>query len=531
MGCVHHNSSVPTRAVAATLLFLCPWLWRAQGQATEGEASLAVEVRDKGSGKPIPARFYLKDEKGAAQTPPGVISYSRGEENHFISARGFTVRLPAGTYTLTVERGTEYRRQSIPVTLKAGQALRQTVLMDRWIDMNHRGWYSGDLHNHRKPEEMADILLAEDLNFAPAITDWIYEDGPVSRPPASKQAVVQADSRHVYSLLDKEIERPGNGPGAVILLHLAAPMAFEGYRVFPSDDILCSRAHAAGGHVDAEKVVWRDVAALVALNQVDTLGILHNKFNPHGVDLETLRWGMIPRDKPIYNTPRGMALWSMDIYYRFLNCCFRLPVSAGSASGVKASPPGYNRVYVHLDSPFSYENWFKALKAGRSFATNGPMLFLTIDGKGPGSGLSLFGSGQKPMRIRAEALTAGRLDRLEIICNGSVFKAVSDPRGPGRLSIDMEKAFDGPGWVIARCFEQPDKTVRFAHTSPIYLQAGKRAHIVPADAMFFVDWIDREIRFYQESGDFRSADDRDQMLYFFKKARRIYCALGRLADS
>ncbi|MBP1601069.1 MAG: hypothetical protein H6Q06_1220, partial [Acidobacteria bacterium] len=121
--------------------------------------------------------------------------------------------------------------------------------------------------------------------------------------------------------------------------------------------------------------------------------------------------------------------------------------------------------------------------------------------------------------------------RLEIICNGSVFKAVSDPRGPGRLSIDMEKAFDGPGWVIARCFEQPDKTVRFAHTSPIYLQAGKRAHIVPADAMFFVDWIDREIRFYQESGDFRSADDRDQMLYFFKKARRIYCALGRLADS
>jgi hypothetical protein len=513
------------------LLFLCPRIWHANSQAPEGDAILAVEVREKGSGKPVPARCYLKDEKGIPQTPAGVISYSKGEENHFIAARGFSVRLPAGKYSLTVERGPEYRRQSVTIALKPGQTHRQTVLMDRWIDMNHRGWYSGDLHNHRQPEEMAAILLAEDLNFAPAITDWINEDGPVSRPPSSKQAVVQADTRHVYSLFDKEIERLGSGPGAVILLRLTTPMAFEGYRVFPSNDVLCSRAHAAGGHVDAEKMVWRDIPALVALNQIDTLSMIHNKFSPHGVDLETDRWGMIPRDKPVYSTPRGMPLWSMDIYYRFLNCCFRLPVSAGSASGVKPSPPGYNRVYVHLDTSFSYDNWFNALKAGRSFVTNGPMLFLTIDGKGPGSGLSLFGPGQKPMKIRAEALSAGRLDRLEIIYNGSVLKTVSDPRDSGQLSIDMEKVFDGPGWVVARCFEQPDQTVRFAHTSPIYLQAGRRAHIVPADAQFFIDWIDREISFYKESGDFRSADDRDQMLYFFRKARRIYSVLSRPSDS
>jgi hypothetical protein len=526
-----HNPSALACTVAAAILIVHPSLRRLYSQVTEGDANLTVEVRDQGSGKLIPARFYLKDEKGDPQTPAGVISYSMEAENHFVAAKGFTIRLPAGTYTLTVERGPEYRRQRLAVALKSGQALRQTVAMDRWIDMNHRGWYSGDLHNHRKAEEMAGILLAEDLNLAPAITDWIYGNGPVSQPPVSKQALVQVDSRHVYSLFDKEIERLGSGPGAIILLRLSEPMAFEGYRVFPSDDILCSRAHSAGGHVDAEKMVWRDVAALVALNQVDTLGIVHNKFNPHGVDLETERWGMIPKDKPVYSTPRGMALWSMDIYYRFLNCCFRLGVSAGSASGVKPSPPGYNRVYVHLDTSFSYDGWFKALKAGRSFATNGPMLFLTIDGKGPGSGLTLFGSGKKPMRIRAEALTAGRLDRLEIIYNGSILKAVSDPQGSGRLSIDMEKVFDGPGWVVARCFEQPDKTIRFAHTSPIYLQAGKRAHIVPADARFFIDWLDREIRFYQESGEFRSVDDRDQMLYLFRKARRIYSVLSRSSDS
>jgi len=526
MGQVYRKSRAFNRTAAA-LLFLCPWLSGAHMKSPQGEAELTVEVRDRESGKPVPARVYLKDEAGAARTPAGVVAYSKGEENHFIAARGFTIRLPEGKYTLTVERGPEYRRQTFSIALKAGQTLRQMVVMDRWIDMNHRGWYSGDLHNHRKPEEMAGILLSEGLNVAPAITDWIYEDGPISQPPASTQAVVQVDSRHVYSLFDKEIERLGSGPGAIILLRLTAPMTFEGYRLSPSNDILCRRAHAAGAHVDAEKMVWRDIAALVALNQIDTLEIIHNKFNPHGVELETDRWGMIPKDKPIYSTPRGMPLWSMDIYYRWLNCCFRLPVSAGSASGAKPSPPGYNRVYVHLDVPFSYDNWFKALTAGRSFATNGPMLFLTIDGKEPGSGLSLLGPARKPMRIRAEALSSGRLDRLEIIYNGSVLQAVNDPQGPGRLSIDLEKTFDAPGWVVARCFEQMDKTTRFAHTSPIYLQAGRRAHIVPADARFFIDWIDREIRFYQENGDFRSADDRNEMLYFFKKARGIYSVLAR----
>jgi hypothetical protein len=520
-----------SRAAVAALLLLCPCLCQARGKIPQGEAQLTVEVRDRGSGKAVPARFYLIDEKGTPQTPAGVISYSRGEENHFLISGGFTTRLPAGTYNLTVERGPEFRSQSLSLTLKAGQVYKQTVIMDQWIDMNRRGWYSGDLHNHRKPEEMAAILLTENLNVAPAITDWIVENGPVSGPPASAQPVVQVDSKHVYSVFDKEIERLKNGPGAIILLQLRSPLAFEGYLLSPPDDSLCRQAHAVGGHVDAEKLVWRDTPALVALNQIDTVEILHNKFNPHGVDLETARWGMIPKDKPVYSTPRGMSLWSMDIYYRFLNCCFRLPVSAGSASGVKPSPPGYNRVYAHLGGSFSYDNWFKALKAGRSFATNGPMLFLTIDGKRPGAGLSLFGPGQKPLRVRAEALSAGRLDRLEIIYNGSVIQAVSDPKGPSRLSIDMEKTFDSPGWVVARCFEQPGRTIHFAHTSPIYLQAGTRAHIVPADAQFFVDWISREILFYKESGGFRSADDRDEMLYFFRKAQRIYSVLARRPES
>jgi hypothetical protein len=108
---------------------------------------------------------------------------------------------------------------------------------------------------------------------------------------------------------------------------------FEGYRLYPPSDRFCEAAHAQGGYVDAEKIVWRDVAALVALGHIDFAGIVHNHFNRHDVEFETDSWGMIPKDRPELNTVSGMPLWSMEVYYRFLNCGFRLPVSAGSASG------------------------------------------------------------------------------------------------------------------------------------------------------------------------------------------------------
>ena len=42
---------------------------------------------------------------------------------------------------------------------------------------------------------------------------------------------------------------------------------------------------------------------------------------------------------------------------------FRIAASAGSANGFMPSPPGYERVYVHLTGPFSYRQWFQDLKA------------------------------------------------------------------------------------------------------------------------------------------------------------------------
>jgi hypothetical protein len=519
------------RVISLTVLTLGLWggmngFYKGPTQSlTNPFSGLQVHIRDKQTGQSLPARVYLMDSAGKHWNPDGAMTYVKHQEHHFISPGSFEIKLPPGKYSMTVERGPEYRPWTSSIDLQAGQDRDETVRLHRWISMNQKGWYSGDLHNHRNLWEMDTLLLAEDLNLAPTLTDWVWEDHSIARPPQTSQALKQVDPFHVYSVLDKEVERLVNGPGAVDLLGLKSPIPFDGYRLYPANDRFCALAHSQGGYVDAEKITWRDAAALVALDQIDFAGIVHNHFSRHGVDLETDQWGMIPKHRPEFQTIAGMPLWSMEVYYRFLNCGFRLPVSAGSASGVKAAPLGYNRVYVKLTDSFSYAHWFQSLKAGHNFATNGPMLFLEVNGQEPGAELHLPSRQPARIRLRAEALSSGSLQRLEILFKGRIIMTVPNPDGSGRLAADFESNVSETGWIVARCFEQPGKTIRFAHTSPVYIQFGQQSAIVREDAQFFIDWIDREIEFYRQERGFKQPEHRAEMLSFFEKARGVYSKL------
>ena len=517
-------SKIARRLGSLLLLAAGGFCVAASSPPVQGVGHLQVETRDAETGQLIAARLYLTDLSGAARTPANVVAYDKGPEHHFVAAGRFESDLPPGDYRLVVERGTEYAPASGNLAVRSGETLRHTIRLKRWIDMNRRGWYSGDLHNHRRLDEMPLLLQAEDLNLAPTITDWIWEDRAVAASPSVSNAFRQAGDRHHYSVLDQEVERLEAGPGAVALLGLRSPIQFEGYRLHPPNSIFCTRARAQGGFIDAEKIVWRDGAALAALGLLDFVGIVHNHFNRHDVELETDRWGMIPKFRPEFNTVAGMPLWSMEVYYHLLNCGFRMPVSAGSASGVKAAPLGYNRVYVRMTEPFSYATWFQSLKAGRSFATNGPMLFLSADGQQPGS--ELRGEGPRTVRLRAEALSSRPLERLEIVVGGRVIQSVSRPDADGRWVIEVDQAFSHDGWVAARCFEPAGRTIRFAHTSPIYVNLGRPTSAAD-DAKFFLAWIDREIGFYTTAPGFRDPSHREEMLEFFRTARSVYARLAR----
>jgi len=250
--------------------------------------SLRATIVDHESGRAVKARCYLTDAADQSWSPSGAITYVKPLERHFIASGEFQIALPPGAYILRVERGTEYRPVIRRFEIGATEIHDEKIELARWVNMNARGWYSGDLHNHRDWQEMSALLLAEDLNLAPTLTNWVigYHTMPTTRlTTIPGQAVRRVDATHAYSIFDNEIEGLGPASGAVDLLGLHSPLGVNNDQLGPVYTAYTEMTHRQGGYVDAEKITWRDSAALIALGQVDFAGLVYNSFTPHGVEV------------------------------------------------------------------------------------------------------------------------------------------------------------------------------------------------------------------------------------------------------
>src|SRR5208283_5306049 len=113
-------------------------------------------------------------------------------------------------------------------------------------------------------------------------------------------------------------------------------------------------------------------------------------------------------------------------------------------------------------------------------------------------------------------------EKLEILWKGNVIRTIPAPPGSRHLAADFEADAGQSGWFAARAIEIPTETVRFAHTSPVYVRVGDDRGIVPQDAAFFVPIMDRAIAAFQSDPGFQSPADRDAMVSIFQQARTVY---------
>jgi hypothetical protein len=324
----------------------------------------------------------------------------------------------------------------------------------------------------------------------------------------------------------QEVERIQGGPGAVILLARDLPLPFTGYELHPPAVAYTRKVHELGGYVEGDKLFWVDTFVNSVLGEIDFVELNCNHFLPRLVDTDLAAWSHWPIEFG-YRGPRGFALWMMDLYYRILNSGVQLPLSAGSANGVKATPVGYDRVYVRLGGDaFGYDSFMRALKQGRSFSTNGPILELDVDGRGgPGDRIDLR-PGQE-YRFRARARSRGPLDGLQLIVNGEV---VAEHNGADAVELTLEKTlrFDRSSWAAVRAFERAASSefwrpagLVFAHTSPVYLLLGGKPVVVPESVQDLLQRIDRLVAHTQRQEGFRQESHREETLEVYRSARAV----------
>ncbi len=219
------------------------------------------------------------------------------------------------------------------------------------------------------------------------------------------------------------------------------------------------------------------------------------------------------------------------VWYRLLNCGFRLPTAAGTDAMANFAslrgPVGLNRVYVKVPAgPLNIGVWLDSLKHGRTFATNGPLLGFSLGGKQLGDELSLP-AGENKVKFTAWLRSFVPIDHLQVICNGEV---VRDLKLNGdRETADVEDTIpiSRSGWCLLRAWSEKAEhpildMYPYATTSPIYVTVAGSNPKPAEDAAYFVAWIDRMIDAAKSNQDWNTEAEKAAVLETLSSARKVY---------
>jgi len=457
--------------------------------ADEGRVVLQVTGND---GTPLPCRIHIADETGKPRLADGLPAW----RNHFCCGGNAALNLEYQSYTFLVERGPEYTSVSGEFQVSAALPTQTiNVRLEHMTDMPAAGWYAGDLHIHRRVEDIELLMQAEDLHVGPVITWWNKHNRWQDRP-LPQDLMLQINGRHFCDLMAGEDERTG---GALLYFNLPRPLPItkaESEYPSPLTFVELARKHP-NVWIDVEKPFWWDMPVWVASGKINSIGLANNHMC-HSRMYEDEAWGR-PRDAQRLPAPLGNGYWSQEIYYHLLNCGLRIPPSAGSASGVLPNPVGYNRVYVFTGNDFKTDDWWEGLKAGRSFVTNGPLLVARAGGQLPGHVFSSGADDNVEIEIDVSLTTKDDISDIEIIRDGHVVQRVplqelnqtGEHTTTGRLATVR---FEKSGWFLLRTIARHPRTFRFASTAPWYVEVGEKTRQVNQEsAQFFLDWVEERI--------------------------------------
>jgi hypothetical protein len=224
------------------------------------------------------------------------------------------------------------------------------------------------------------------------------------------------------------------------------------------------------------------------------------------------------------------------VWYKLLNLGFKIPAGAGTDATTNYAAPirghvGFDRVYAEVAAwPANIELWFEALKKGRTFATNGPLVEFTLDGQGPGAELK-YETQKENVPFKAKLRSIVPVDHLEVVCNGKVAQTLRLQGSRDSADVSGTLPLRESGWCLLRASTDADEypvldKYAYATTSPVYVTIAGKAPRSPEDAKYFAAWIGRTIAATASYPDWNSASEKQYVLKRLREAQSIYESLG-----
>ena len=153
---------------------------------------------------------------------------------------------------------------------------------------------------------------------------------------------------------------------------------------------------------------------------------------------------------------------------------------------------------------------------------------LSVDGHGPGA--EVESTSGRPLAVEVGWKSHYPVHRIEIVSNGAVAVSESFPEGStgGRLTADV--AADTDGWIAARVYSGSRDSYAqpvFAHTSPVYVNAGAVGPHRTEAARQFVAEIDDSLEVVSKKGKFYTDAQRQEVFDLFRQGQEIYRSMLR----
>jgi len=507
--------------------------------ALVGEVRPAVHLRVRildAEGSVTPARVYIHAADGLSHTPSGLFDRLMWmtAEHYFYAPGTLDVILPAGATRIEVRKGFDYMPAIRTLDLTSETAPLEVSLC--WLDnVNASGWYGGDDHIHgnytgEQWSTPADDLLAvraEGLNVGNLLVSnstggTIHDE----RNFAGKRDAIS--TRDAILFWNQEMRTWSYGHLVLLNVRRLVRPLYTGFpdssqwEDYPSNYTQAKQARDHGGialyahpalrfdDIPAGSLAGESVAD-VALGAIDAFEVFCS-----------------------YDEP------SMELWYRFLNLGFKLPISGGSDAFLNqhfSFLAGGERVYVNTGGHLNYAAWIDGLRHGRSFATVGPLLMFALNGKPPGAE-EQRGPGPERAVVHVNVVSTIPISKVEVVQNGRVVAQASSSAPTERLEWSGTISVDHSSWLAARVWG-PDNDriangpsrwsqrrspalVLLAHTSPSYVYIGDEPIFSESDRDFCLRWLDALAQRIRKSGKFATAAHCAEVLATFARARQVY---------
>jgi len=490
-------------------------------QLRSGETGVSGRISVVGSDD----RYYAPDDRWVHADDGFDPVRVPAELRYFHCPGECTLTLPLGEAYVTAWRGQEHTpiRRKIDVradTANAAILALQPLQLPDWAPRN----VTADLHVHmnygghyrNNEERLIEQARAEDLdviynlivNKEQRIPDIALFD-PTARRDPSGITIFRNQEYHTSYW------------GHLGLLHLNRYLTpdFSAYQQsaltspYPHNGVIADLVHNQGGLVGyvhpfdtvpapEREVITNAMPVDVALGKADYIEVVG--FADHKATAE--------------------------VWYKLLNLGFHVPTGSGTdAMANYASlrgPVGMNRVYLNTGGSSEPAALQAALKEGRTFASNGPQLALEVAGKSLGDTLTLPAGGQT-VTYRAALRSPVAIDHFEIVQNGRVVARHKLAKARTHADVSGKLNLREGGWVIARAWNDgADPLILdlypYATTSPVYVSVGGAPTNSPADAKYFVHWLDRVIAAAEGRTDYNDDRERQATLDYLHAAQAIY---------